>query len=109
MSLPHSSGVWKTELVVSPVPCLFRGLVVANKDLGSGFWVWVCDSATGAGVTESTCCPVWCPPGGNAFLDWSQTPRKMVQGLYVCATTDAQTKTLIATPEAFFETAYDRN
>jgi hypothetical protein len=46
------------------------------------------------------------PAGGDAFLDWRRAARLMTTGIYVAASTDPVTKTLIAAADAFFEVAW---
>jgi hypothetical protein len=87
---------------------LLHGVKVANKS-AAGFWLWVCDSANGAGVppANSSSCPQYVAANtGNAFLDWIGAAQLMTAGIYVCASSDPVTLTLIPAADAFFEVAW---
>lgn len=107
MSMPHSGGPWQIELVAVGSPARFKALTVANKG-AVDFWAWVCDSSTSGAITP-TIPPLFVPAGTTMALDYSQIPRDMINGIYVCATTDPATKTLIASNDAFFDVAYENN
>jgi len=102
---PHAGRSWCMELQANSGKCLFKSLAVANKSGATAFWVWVCDSATTA--DKPTCVPLYVPASSNAALDWTEAPLLMMNGIYVCATSDPQTKTLITAADAFFEVAYE--
>ncbi len=101
---PHGGDSWQTQQVVIAGPCSFRGVAVANKS-GSDFWVWVCDAAGQA--DKPSLMPLKVTAGNCSSLDWSNSPRTMLNGIYVCATSDPFTKTLITTADAWFDVAYE--
>lgn len=96
---------WERERVACQKQCAVAGVAVANKG-AAGFWLWICDGGT-AETDKPFLCPIYVPGGSSNSLDWSMRPVKFVHGCYVCATTDPFTKTLIATPDAFFDIAYE--
>lgn len=107
MSMPHGGSSWNSQVVVVGRRALFKAAFVANRG-AAPFWMWVCDSAT-TGATAPTCVPVYVPSLTTQSLFMADVPRQMVNGIYVCATTDPEVKTLIAANDAFFEVAYEDN
>jgi hypothetical protein len=103
--IPHSTTQsdtgWERERLGCGKQCVVYGVAVANKG-AADFWLWICDSAT----KEATK-PYLVPAGQSNSLDWSLRPVKFNHGVYVCATTDPLTKTLITTQDAFFDIAYE--
>jgi hypothetical protein len=104
MSAPHSTGPWLKELQVSAVRSLLHGVRVSNKS-GSLFWLFTCDSDDNS-PTSSTACALPVPASGEAFLDWRGAARLMENGIYLAASSDPVTKTLIGATDAFFEAAW---
>lgn len=101
---PRSGQSWQVQQVACASKCLFKGIAVSNKG-ATGFWVWVCDDS-GEG-TKPTLAPLYVPSTSTFSLDWSECPRRMMNGIYVCATSDPLTKTLITGADAWFEVAYE--
>lgn len=104
MSFPHSDAPWAKELQVSTVRSVLTGVRVANKS-ASLFWLFTCDSAD-TSPTASSACALPVPANGEAFLDWRDAARLMDSGIYLAASSDPVTKTLIAATDAFFECAW---
>jgi hypothetical protein len=104
MSAPHSSAPWAKELQVSTVRSLLHGVRVSNKS-ATLFWLFTCDSAD-TSPTASSACAVPVPANGDNFLDWRAAARLMEAGIYLAASSDPVTKTLIIADDAFFECAW---
>jgi hypothetical protein len=102
--VPRGGQGWCMEVAVCKDRALLKSAVVANKG-GVPFWLWICDSPTTQ--DRPTCAPIYVPALTTQALDWTAAPRLMSQGIFVLATTDPETKTLIATPDAWFEVAYE--
>jgi hypothetical protein len=94
---------WEKEHTFAHHRCLVYGVACANKG-GAGFWLWVCDGPVSLSPTFA---PVYVPALSTQAIDWSLTPRRFNNGLYVCASTDPVTKTAPATNDAFFEATYE--
>jgi hypothetical protein len=104
MSFPHSTGPWAKELQVSTRRSLLHGVRVSNKSAAT-FWLFTCDSAD-ASPTASSACALPVLANSDNFLDWINAPRFMQNGIYLAASSDPVTKTLIAASDAFFECAW---
>ena len=102
--VPRGGGNWGMELVIAKDRCLFKSAACANKG-AVPFWLWVCDAPSRQ--TKPTCAPIYIPALSTQALDWTAAPRLMSQGIYVAASTDPETLTLILTPDAWFEVAYE--
>jgi hypothetical protein len=103
IQIVHANSGWQNELKVIGTSVRFRGCAAANKNATDGFWLFVCDGE----ATVPTCAPLWVPAGTTQSITWEDSPRIFRNGIYLCASTDATTKTLPATSDAYFECAYD--
>lgn len=106
MSFPVSGASWVAELTAVARRCRFKSATVANKG-AVDFWLWVCDSVGGA--TAPSLVPVYVPVNSTQSIDLALTPILMTNGIYVCATTDPATKTLITSNDAFFTVIYEND
>jgi hypothetical protein len=104
-STTNADGDWESERLGCGKQCAVSGVAVANKG-AVDFWLWICDSSTKE-ADKPFLCPILVPAGQSNSLDWSLRPVKMLHGVYVCATTDPLTKTLITTQDAYFDIAYE--
>lgn len=105
---------WQQQALVCTRPCELLSVAVANKG-AVDFWLWVCDAST-MGADRPVSCPIPVPAGTAQSIQHILPDvenvgrfrgRQMQHGIYVCATTDPVTKTLITAPDAFFEVAFD--
>ena len=96
---------WERFHIVQQRRCKFKSCVVSNKNPAQGFWLWVCDS-NNEGAAKPAMTPLWVPPMSTQSLDRSYSPREMLNGILVLATTDPVTKTPPATNDAYFEVDY---
>jgi hypothetical protein len=102
--LGYAGDSWNSQLKAVSGLCWFKLCVVANKG-ASDFWLFVCDGTEGQ--TTSTLAPIYVVAGTTQSIDRTLSPRLMVNGIYVCASSDPVTKTLITSNDAWFEVAYE--
>jgi hypothetical protein len=102
--VPRGGGQWCMEQQICKDRALFKGGAFANKGV-VGFWAWIFDAPTRQ--TYPACCPLYVPASTTMSLDWTAAPRLMSQGIYVAASSDPQTFTIIVSPDAWFEIAYE--
>jgi hypothetical protein len=100
--LCYSGEAWNSQLFAIQTPAWFKTCIVSNKG-AVDFWLWVCDGDAG----KPTLSPIYCAAGATQSLNRVESPRLMPNGIYVCATTDPVTKTLIASNDAWFELGYE--
>jgi hypothetical protein len=104
MSFPYSGNSWCAERVAVSRGARIKAVIVANKGIVP-FWLWICDSPSAA--TAPSLSPIYVVPASTQSLDIANSPVSFASGVYVCATTDPATKTLITGNDAFFTVIYD--
>lgn len=102
--LCYSGASWNSQLLAIGKAAWFKNCTVANKG-AVDFWLWVCD-ASGEALAP-TMAPIYVPALTTQSIDRTLSPRFFGNGIYVCATTDPQTRTLITAGDAFFELSYE--
>jgi hypothetical protein len=99
--LCYGGQSWCSQLMVNQTGAWFKSCTAANKG-AAGFWLWVCDQSL-----SPVLAPVFVPASSTWSIDRTFSPRLMPGGIYVCATSDPVTRTLIAANDAWFELAYE--
>lgn len=100
--LCYSGASWNSQLWAIQTPAWFKTCVVSNKGIVD-FWLWVCDGDSG----RPALAPIYVPAGTTQSINRAESPRLMPNGIYVCATTDPVTKTLITSNDAWFELGHE--
>jgi len=101
---PRAGGNWCQELTAVNGRARFRTCIVSNKGL-TPFWLWTCDASTNP--DKSTLAPLYVPAATTQSISLEASPVLFSNGIYVCASTDPVTKTLLGTNDAFFTVVYD--
>lgn len=102
--LCYSGQSWNSQLLANRTGAWFKNCTVANKSGATAFWLWICDSDQAAAPCMA---PVYVPASTTQSIDRTLSPRFMPGGIYVCATTDPLTRTLIPAADAWFEVTYE--
>jgi hypothetical protein len=102
--LQYAGENWCSQLTVIGGRTWFKSCTVANKG-PVDFWLWICDDPGAS--TRPTLCPVLVPAGTTQSIDRTTSPRLMVNGIYVCASSDPATRTLITGADAWFEVCHE--
>jgi hypothetical protein len=100
--LCYAGEQWNSQLFAVQTGSWFKTCVVSNKG-AVDFWLWICDGQR----DKPTLAPIYVPALSTQSYGRTESPRLMPNGIYVCATTDPVTKTLIAAADAWFELAYE--
>lgn len=102
---------WSNERIATARGCELLTVTVQDKG-GAGFYLMIFDAGNDVPTTDNLVYVQYVQPNGFASVNFAHAlagttyGRTMRHGIYLAASSDAHTKTLLTSNDAFFTTAY---